>query len=127
MVTWGRRIVWACALVMSAGALGSWAWTAEASDQSSAAHDAFLESVEQHAFDYFRNESNPENGLTRNTTEPGAPASPSAAGFALSAIPIAVERGWISRREAYRRAQRILATYGERAEHVHGFFYHYTH
>jgi hypothetical protein len=52
-------------------------------------------------------ETNPANGLVIDKTAPGWPASIAAVGLALTAYPVAVERGFISRRAA---VERILVT-----------------
>jgi len=86
----------------------------------------WLAEVTHRAWTYFWEESHPKTGLVANTTEPGAPASSTACGFALTAIPIGIERGWIRREEGYQRALTILRTYAAQP-HDHGFFYHYVH
>ena len=58
-------------------------------------------------FDYFVHEVNPLNGLVADKTQEGAPASIAAVGLALSAYPVGVERGFITRAEA---VERTLAT-----------------
>jgi hypothetical protein len=84
------------------------------------------------SFDYLWEQSNheagsPGYGLTRDRY-PGSPgiASTAATGFALTAIPIGVENGWISREDGYARAEGTLDTL-LRMEHEHGFFYHFVH
>src|SRR5204863_8506042 len=57
------------------------------------------------AFGYFLRETNLANGLVADSTREGAPASIAVVGFALSAYPVAVERGWMPREQA---ADRIL-------------------
>ncbi|WP_342576325.1 hypothetical protein [Paenibacillus sp. FSL M8-0142] len=83
------------------------------------------------SFNYLWEQTNREEGsegygLTRDRY-PGNPkiASTAATGFALTAIPIGVENGWISREEGYDRADRTLDTL-LRMEHEHGFFYHFV-
>lgn len=46
---------------------------------------------------YYLHETNPDNGLVRDKTEPSAPASIAATGMAMAAIPVIVERGIIIR------------------------------
>jgi hypothetical protein len=52
-----------------------------------------LDSLQRHAFTYFLNETNAVNGLVADRTQPGAPVSIAAVGFALAAYPVGVERG----------------------------------
>jgi len=66
-----------------------------------------LDTIQRNAFDYFMNETNPANGLVRDKTCPGWPASIAAVGLALTSYPVGVERGFIDRRAA---AERSLAT-----------------
>lgn len=56
-----------------------------------ASDDALLERLQRNAFEYFRRNANPVNGLIADTTRPGAPASIAVVGFALSAYPVGVE------------------------------------
>src|SRR5580765_4444477 len=46
---------------------------------------------------YYIHETNPDNGLVRDKTDPSAPVSIAAVGMALATIPIVVERGVLSR------------------------------
>ena len=59
------------------------------------------------AIDYFWYEANPVNGLIRDRSQRGSPASIAAIGFGLSAIHVGAERGWIPRVAA---RDRVLAT-----------------
>ncbi len=59
--------------------------------------DEDLNRLQVTTLQYYLHESNPANGLIRDKTEPGAPASIAAVGLALAAIPVLVERGVISR------------------------------
>lgn len=83
-----------------------------------------LDRIQRAAFRSLWEERDPHTALVYNTTEPHAPASPTACGVALCAIPIGVERGWIGREEGYRRAQRLLRSLAA-AEQERGFFYHF--
>ena len=42
---------------------------------------------------YYLRETNPDNGLVRDKTDPSAPVSIAAVGMALATIPVVVERG----------------------------------
>lgn len=83
------------------------------------------------SFDYLWEQTNhakhsPGYGLTRDRY-PGNPAiaSTAATGFALAAIPVGVENGWIGREEGFERADRTMDTLLA-MEHERGFFYHFV-
>lgn len=69
--------------------------------------DAFLDYLQGVTFDYFWYEANPENGMVRDRSQAGSPASIAAIGFGLTAYGVGAERGWVTRTEA---AQRTLTT-----------------
>src|SRR5437762_7016754 len=46
---------------------------------------------------YYLHETNPDNGLVRDKTDPRAPVSVAAVGMALATIPVVVERGVLFR------------------------------
>lgn len=69
--------------------------------------EALLERLQRDAFDYFLKNHNPHNGLVADATHKDAPCSIAVIGFALSAYPVGVERGWMERAEA---VQRTLVT-----------------
>ena len=60
------------------------------------------------AFDYFLARTNLSNGLVADTSRPHSPSSIAAVGFALSAYPVGVERGWIGRADAVERVLAVL-------------------
>ena len=101
--------------------------TAHAPDES------FLEDLSRRTFDWFWETTNPTNGLAPDRGPGDSFASVAAVGFALSAYPVGVERGYITRGEA---VERVLATLtffaeapqGEAATGMtghRGFFYHF--
>jgi hypothetical protein len=93
--------------------------------------EAQLDKLQLQTFSYFWNEANPEKGLVAEKTAPDWPASTAVTGLALTGFPVAVERGFISRRQA---AERTLSTlrfflnskHGPEPEATgyHGFYYH---
>ena len=95
--------------------------------------EELLEHIERSAFEYFRRECNPANGLIRDRSTPESKCSIAAVGFGLSAWCIGVERGYVSRTEAAERVRLTLQTFrngpqGEAAEGVighRGWFYHF--
>ena len=84
------------------------------------------------SFRYFAEEVNPGNGLIPDSTRRGSPSSIAAIGFALSAYPVAVERGFLSRGKAAALALATLDWFrrspqGEApdATGYRGFYYHF--
>src|SRR6516164_3586426 len=57
---------------------------------------------------YYLHETNPDNGLVRDKTDPAAPCSIAAVGLALATIPVIVERGVVIRKFAAKIARRRL-------------------
>jgi hypothetical protein len=93
---------------------------------------ALLDQLERAAFDYFLENVNPANGLVRDTSRPGSPASIAVVGFALASYPVAVVRGWMTRGEAIARTLTTLRFFSssrqseERdATGYKGFYYHF--
>jgi hypothetical protein len=89
--------------------------------------EGFFDDLERRTFNFFWENANPTNGLVpdRVPSGPEGPdASIAAVGFGLTAYPIGVERGYISREAA---RTRVLATlrFFAAAPHEHGFFYHF--
>ena len=94
--------------------------------------DALLDHLERAAFGYFLRVYNHENGLIGDTTREGSPCSIAAVGFALSAYPIAVERGWMTRADAVAHSLAALRFFrdsdqsgGPQATGYMGFYYHF--
>lgn len=59
-----------------------------------------LDKLQRNTFRYFWDLSNPANGLVPDSTKKDAPSSIAATGFGLACLPVATERGWISRDDA---------------------------
>src|SRR5437660_4320266 len=81
---------------------------------------------------YYLHETNPDNGLVRDKTDPAAPVSIAAVGLALAAIPVMVHRGVLTRDFAAKIARKrllYLARCPQGAEPdasgYKGFFYHF--
>ena len=101
-------------------------------NEPSREREQLLSDLQADAFKYFVNEVNLENGLVVDSTKDGWPASIAAIGMAMSAYPIGVERGLISREEAIVRTLRKLRFFtkspqGKEAEATgyKGFYYHF--
>src|SRR5690348_8680178 len=81
---------------------------------------------------YYLHETNPDNGLVRDKTEPNTPSSIAAIGMALATIPVIVERHVIIRKFAAKITRRRLRYLLELpqgpepdASGYKGFFYHF--
>ncbi len=100
-------------------------FTTTAVAEMSPRDEKFLDKLEKDSFKYFLREINPENGLIKDSSRPGAPASVAVAGFGLTALCVGESRGWISEEEAYARVLQILRTFKYNVPHEKGFFYHF--
>jgi hypothetical protein len=81
---------------------------------------------------YYLHETNPDNGLVRDKTDPNCPCSIAAVGMALATIPVIVQRGVVIRKFAAKIARRRLRhlldlPQGPEADAsgYRGFFYHF--
>ena len=94
---------------------------------------AFLDTVQHRTFNYFWDLTPASNGLTPDRWPTPSFSSIAAVGFALTAYPIGVEHGWITRAAA---ADRTLATLrffwtspqdsaGPNTTGYRGFYYHF--
>ena len=95
---------------------------------------ALLDTLQQSAFNFFWNEVNPANGLIRDRNAPGSTFSSIASvGFGLSAIPIGIDHGWITRAQGRSRVSTTLRTFYNGPQGTaslgtigyKGFFYHF--
>ncbi|MEO5963118.1 MAG: glucoamylase family protein [Thermomonas sp.] len=91
-----------------------------------------LDRYQRAAFEYFLRNRNPANGLYADTSRPESPVSIAVVGFALSAYPVAVERGWISREEAVAHCTTALRFFRDsnqdgspEATGFKGFYFHF--
>jgi hypothetical protein len=91
-----------------------------------------LRTLQQDSFGYFVHQTNPVNGLVRDKSREGWPASIAAVGLALAAYPVGVERGFMTRADAVRRTLATLrffanAPHGPEPDATghKGFYYHF--
>jgi len=91
-----------------------------------------LDQLQRAAFSYFLQAANPANGLIADTSRDNSPASIGVVGFALSAYPVAVERGWMTRADAVERSLVTLRFFRDsdqsgnpEATGHKGFYYHF--
>lgn len=94
--------------------------------------EELLDALQRDAFGYFLHETNPANGLVADRTQPGAPSSIAAVGFALAAYLVGVERSWMTRAEAASRTLTVLRFFraspqgmSSDATGYKGFYYHF--
>jgi hypothetical protein len=94
-----------------------------------------FDDLERRTFDFFWERGRPDNGLIPDRWPTPSFSSIAAVGFALTAYPLAVERGWISRAQARGRTLATLRFF-DRAKQGNassgtsghrGFFYHFLH
>ncbi len=96
------------------------------------ADELWLDQLQRAAFDYFPRAMNPRNGLVADNSRINSPVSIAVVGFALSAYPIAVERGWMQRDTAVQYCLSALRFFrdsdqsgGPAATGYKGFYYHF--
>ena len=99
---------------------------------SAGTNDRMLVELQRDTFGYFMHEVNPENGLIIDKTAGGWPASIAAVGLALTAYPVGVERGFLTRADAVKRTLKTLRFFwqSEQSEKkdatgYKGFYYHF--
>jgi len=94
---------------------------------------AFMDTLSSRTFSFFWNEADPVTGLIPDRVPTESFASVAATGFGLTAYPIGVERGFVSREDASARVARTLRFLWEApqdtalvdATGAMGFFYHF--
>jgi hypothetical protein len=74
----------------------------------SAEDRAFLDELERRTFRWFWDKTNPKNGLVPDREPTASFSSVAAVGFGLTAYPIGVERGWVTREAARERTLTTL-------------------
>ncbi len=96
--------------------------------------DPFLIDLEERTFRFFWDTANPKNGLIPDRFPTPSFASIAAVGFGLTAYPVGVERGYVTRKDARKRVLTTLrflrnAPQGHAAKGMtgyKGFFYHFV-
>ena len=109
------------------------AWgESEARQERAECDDALLDRYQRAAFGYFLRNRNPANGLYADNSRAGSPVSIAVVGFALSAYPVAVERGWIVREEAVEHCAAALRFFRDSNQDgspdstgYKGFYFHF--
>ncbi len=89
------------------------------------ADEALLDEIQRASFGYLWDAVAPQTGMVLDRSSSGV-VSVAGVGFQLSAIPIAIERGWIEPEIGEGRAYRILNALESNPDNRHrGLFYHY--
>lgn len=99
--------------------------TIQTGNTSELSDDALLDMVQRYTFRYFWDLAHPVSGLARERTNSGDVVTTGGSGFGIMAIPIAVERGYISRQDAILRMIQITSFLEIRAQRYHGAFAHW--
>jgi len=86
--------------------------------------DPVIAELEERTFRFFWETANPDNGLIPDRYPTPPFASIAAVGFGLTAYPIGVERGYISRAAARERVLVTLRFFAHETNQ-HGFFHHF--
>jgi hypothetical protein len=92
-----------------------------------------LDDIQERTFAFFRETANPANGLVPDRWPDPPFSSIAAVGFALTAYPVGVERGWMGREQAADRTLTTLRFFRDAPQGAQpvgvtghrGFFYHF--
>jgi hypothetical protein len=88
--------------------------------------EEFLEEIERGCFQYLWKEIGSPSGFAKDRTT-AAVASLAGVGFQLSALPIGVERGWITRDQGEKRALQVLRSLRQRDDNRReGIYLHFV-
>lgn len=87
--------------------------------------DELLTLVQKQTFKYFWDYAHPVSGLSRERLNSGNTVTSGGSGFGVMTIPVAVERGFITREEGAERMLTIATFLDEKAERFHGAFSHW--
>lgn len=133
----GRRAAWAVrlAVLVLPAMLTACGGPQEGGSTSSPPpnQESFLDIVEQRTFNFFWETTNAQNGLTPDRWPTPSFSSVAAVGFALTAYPVGVERGYVSRADAAARTLTTLRFFWHAPQGpdptgisgYKGFFYHF--
>lgn len=87
--------------------------------------EALMDSVQRRTFKYFWEFGHPVSGLSRERNSSGDVVTSGGSGFGLMAIPVAIERGFISKEEGLERSLKIVDFLKNKTETYHGAFPHW--
>lgn len=81
--------------------------------------------VQKQTFKYFWDFGHPHSGMARERTTSGDVVTTGGTGFGVMAMLVAAERGFITRRQALDRVQKIVTFLAEECTSYHGAFAHW--
>lgn len=87
--------------------------------------EELLEKVQKTTFKYFWDYAHPDCGLARERLGSGNTVTTGGSGFGIMSIPVAVERGWISREEGAERALLVATFLQDKSQRFHGAWPHW--
>ena len=87
--------------------------------------NALLDLVQQQTFKYFWDFGHPVSGLARERNTSGDLVTSGGSGFGIMAIPVAINRNFITRAQGLTRMQTIVAFLKNTAQKFHGAFPHW--
>ena len=87
--------------------------------------DSLLTLVQQRTFRYFWDYAHPVSGLARERLGSGDIVTSGGSGFGVMTIPVAVERGFISREDGAARLLKIVTFLNSKADRFHGAYSHW--
>ncbi len=87
--------------------------------------DELLDMVQEATFRYFWDYAHPVSGLSRERRGSADVVTSGGSGFGIMAIPVGVERGFITRDQAVERMLKILNFLNTKADRFHGAFSHW--
>lgn len=89
------------------------------------ADNELLTKVQQQTFKYFWDFAHPVSGLARERNTSGETVTSGGSGFGIMAIPVGIERGFITRAEGLARMQKIVGFLTNNVVKVKGAFSHW--
>ena len=87
--------------------------------------EELLTLVQEKTFKYFWDYAHPVSGLSRERLNSGDIVTSGGSGFGIMAIPVGIERGFITREEGAERMLTIATFLDEKAERFHGAYSHW--
>jgi hypothetical protein len=87
--------------------------------------DSLLTLTQKQTFRYFWDYGHPISGLARERTGSGEIVTTGGSGFGIMAVPVAIKRGWITRKQGFERLATVVNFLNTKADRFHGAFPHW--